>query len=49
MKLGTVIFSDKVYNLDGMSLDEMKNLLREIEEDKKQSINNAKNMIRNVE
>ncbi len=49
MKLGTVIFSDKAYNLDGMSLDEMKNLLREIEEDKKQSINNAKNMIRNVE
>ena len=49
MKLGTVIFSDKAYNLDVMSLDEMKNLLREIEEEKKQSINNAKNMIRNVE
>ncbi len=47
MKLGTVVYSNKIYNLDDMSLDEMKGLLRDIEDDKNQSIKDAKNMLKN--
>lgn len=38
MKLGTVVYENKIYNLDYMLLDEMENLLKKIEEDKSEKI-----------
>lgn len=47
MKLGTVVYSNKIYNLDYMSLEEMQSLLKTIEEEKKESFKAAKKMIKN--
>lgn len=47
MKLGTVVYSNKIYNLDYMTLDEMQALLKTIEEDKKESFREAKKIIKN--
>ncbi len=49
MKLGTVVYGNQIYNLDGMSLDEMKLLLQNIENDKRESIRIAKDVIKNNE
>ena len=49
MKLGTIMYSDKIYNLDNMSLDEMKTLLNNIENEKKEKINIAKNLLKTTE
>ena len=42
MKLGTVVYENKIYNLDYMSIEEMKNLLNIIEQDKTSSFKEAK-------
>ena len=42
MELGTVVFENKIYNLDHMELDEIKALLKRIDESKKKEINETK-------
>lgn len=46
MKLGTVVYQNKIYNLDYMSLEEMRTLLATIEKEKEQNIIKAKNIIK---
>ncbi len=45
MKLGTVVYQSKIYNLDYMSLEEMKELLKMIEEEKNQNFQEAKKIL----
>ena len=45
MKLGTVVYNNKIYNLDYMTTDEMMELLKRISEEKKQSFDEAKKII----
>lgn len=47
MKLGTVVYDNKIYNMDYMTTEEMKQLLRKIEEDKKENITKAKEVLKN--
>ena len=47
MKLGTVVYEGKIYNLDYMTTEEMKQLLNRIENDKKATIAEAKKYIEN--
>lgn len=47
MKLGTVVYQSKIYNLDYMSLDELKRLLEMIENEKNNNIQEAKKLIKN--
>ena len=47
MKLGTVVYDGKIYNLDYMTTEEMKQLLEKIEIDKKATIEEAKKYIEN--
>lgn len=49
MKLGTVVYNNKIYNLDYMTSEELKELLKNIETDKKDSFKEAKKMIENKE
>ena len=44
MKLGTVVYEGKMYNLDYMSLQELQDLLTKIEENKKQDFSQGKNI-----
>ena len=46
MKLGTVVYENKIYNLDYMSIEEMKNLLNMIEQDKTSSFKEAKKIVK---
>lgn len=46
MKLGTVVYDNKIYNLDYMTIDEMKNLLQEIENAKNSNFNQGKNIVK---
>lgn len=46
MKLGTVVYDSKIYNLDYMTTEEMKQLLNKIESDKKATIAEAKKYIK---
>ena len=46
MELGTVVFENKIYNLDHMELDEIKALLKRIDEAKKKEINETKDMVK---
>lgn len=46
MKLGTVVYDNKIYNLDYMSIEEMKELLERIESEQKTAFKDAKNIIR---
>lgn len=46
MKLGTVVYDGKIYNLDYMSTEEMKQLLTRIENDKKSTITEAKEILK---
>ena len=41
MKLGTVVYEGKMYNLDYMSLQEMQDLLNRIEENKNRDFSQA--------
>lgn len=47
MKLGTVVYDNRIYNLDYMTTEEMKGLLQKIEADKKASIIEAKDVLKN--
>ena len=47
MKLGTVVYDSKIYNLDYMTTEEMKQLLNKIENEKKSIIAEAKKYIKN--
>lgn len=47
MKLGTVVYNNKIYNLDYMTSEELKELLKLIEENKKLGLNEAKSIINN--
>jgi len=46
MKLGTVVYESKIYNLDYMTTDEMLQLLKRIEDSKKENLSEAKNTVR---
>jgi hypothetical protein len=46
MNLGTVVYKGKIYNLDYMKTEELKELLNKIEEEKKQSFQDVKKMIK---
>ena len=46
MKLGTVVYENKIYNLDYMSIEEMKELLEKIESTQKTAFKEAKNVLR---
>lgn len=46
MKLGTVVYENKIYNLDYMSIEEMKELLEKIENAQNTACKNAKNILR---
>ncbi len=46
MKLGTVVYDGRIYNLDYMSTEEMKQLLTKIETDKKSTITEAKEILK---
>lgn len=46
MKLGTVVYNNKIYNLDYMTAEEMKELLKTIEKNKKESISEAKKILK---
>ena len=46
MKLGTVVYENKIYNLDYMSIEEMKELLEKIENTQKAAFKEAKNVLR---
>lgn len=48
MKLGTVVYDNKIYNLDYMTTEEMKGLLQKIDADKKANIVEAKNIFKNI-
>ena len=45
MKLGTVVYENKIYNLDYMSIEEMKTLLEKIESEQKLAFKEAANDI----
>lgn len=46
MKLGTVVYENKIYNLDYMTIEEMKNLLKNIEQDQNSSLKEAKKIVK---
>ena len=46
MKLGTVVYNNQIYNLDYMSIEEMRELLNKIKKKKKSGISDAKNIIK---
>ena len=46
MELGTVVFENKIYNLDYMELDEMKALLKKIDESKKKEVEETKEFVK---
>lgn len=46
MKLGTVVYENKIYNLDYMSIEEMKELLEKIESTQRIAFKEAKNILR---
>lgn len=47
MKLGTVVYNNKIYNLDYMTQNELKELFTAIEEDKDTGFRAAKKIINN--
>ena len=46
MKLGTVVYNNKIYNLDYMTAEEMMELLNKIETEKKNNFENAKRIVK---
>ena len=45
MKLGTIVFNNKIYNLDYMSREEIEVLLKNVEDDKAKNIAEGKKII----
>lgn len=48
MKLGTIVYDEKMYNLDYMSLQELQDLLAKIEENKKLVFSQGKNITKRL-
>ena len=46
MKLGTVVYDNRIYNLDYMTTEEMKQLLEKIEGEKKFGFTEAKEILK---
>ncbi len=46
MKLGTVVYANKIYNLDYMSIEEMKELLQKIETEQVSSFKETKKILK---
>ena len=46
MELGTIVFENKIYNLDHMELDEIKALLKRLDESKKKELDETKDMVK---
>lgn len=42
MKLGTIVYDNKIYNLDYMTSEETKELLKKIEEEKSKNLEQGK-------
>ncbi len=47
MKLGTVVYDGKIYNLDYMTSEEVEVLLKKIEEEKSKNFAQGKNIQKN--
>ncbi len=47
MKLGTIVYNNQIYNLDYMTLDELKELLTKIEMNKNETLKEAKRVLEN--
>lgn len=47
MKLGTVVYDNKIYNLDYMTTDELNELQKKIDESKSSIFKEAKSLINN--
>lgn len=45
MKLGTIVYENKIYNLDYMNSIEVEQLLKKIEDDKVKNITEGKKII----
>ena len=45
MKLGTIVFEDKIYNLDHMNIDELKDLLEKVEKQKRNDSEKLKDIV----
>lgn len=48
MKLGTVVYKEKMYNLEYMSIQEVQELLEKIEEEKKLIFSQGKNITKRL-
>ena len=46
MKLGTVVYENKIYNLDYMTSEEVETLLKKVENDKAKHIAEGKKIIK---
>lgn len=46
MELGTIVYDNKIYNLDYMKTEELKNLLNIIEDEKEKCFQKAKKAIK---
>ena len=45
MKLGTIVYEDKIYNLDYMGSEEIEELLKKVTESRKQNFIQGKKII----
>ena len=48
MKLGTIVYEGKIYNLDYMNTDEVNELLKKIEDKKKSEISQGKKIAKRL-
>ena len=48
MKLGTIVYKEKMYNLDYMSVQEVQELLKKVEEEKKEIFSQGKNITKRL-
>ena len=47
MNFGTIVFNEKIYNLDYMSAEELKEILDAVELEKKHNVSDAKRILKN--
>ena len=45
MKLGTIVFENRIYNLDFMNIDELKDLLNKVENQKRNDSEKLKKIV----
>ena len=48
MKLGTVVYNGKIYNLDYMNTNEVKELLKKVEQQKETDFSQGKNITKRL-